>query len=72
MGKTERIIKKIRDAGLKVHMQLLSNDEGVDGFHWQPEELEQIRLEMDQVLSHYDGVTYREIRARRVMSIAVD
>lgn len=27
---------------------------------------------VDQVLSHYDGVTYREIRARRVMSIAVD
>ena len=33
IGKTERIIRKISDAGLKVHMQLLSNDEGVDGFH---------------------------------------
>jgi hypothetical protein len=53
LGKTERIIKKIRDVGLKVHMQLLSNDEGVDGFHWQPEELVQIRDEMDEVLDHY-------------------
>jgi organic radical activating enzyme len=32
IGKTEQIVKKIRDVGLKVHMQLLSNDEGVDGF----------------------------------------
>lgn len=53
LGKTDRIIKKIRNAGLKVHMQLLSNDEGVDGFHWQPEELTQIRSEMDEVLDHY-------------------
>jgi MoaA/NifB/PqqE/SkfB family radical SAM enzyme len=53
LGKTERIIKKIRDVGLKVHMQLLSNDEGVDGFHWQPEELVQIRDEMDDVLDRY-------------------
>ena len=53
LGKTDRIIKKIRNAGLKVHMQLLSNDEGVDGFHWQPEELAQIRSEMDEVLDRY-------------------
>jgi len=53
LGKTERIIKKIRNAGLKVHMQLLSNDEGVDGFHWQSEELAQIRNEMDEVLDRY-------------------
>lgn len=53
LGKTERIIKKIRDVGLKVHMQLLSNDEGVDGFHWRPEELTQIRAEMDEVLDRY-------------------
>ena len=53
LGKTERIIKKIRDVGLKVHMQLLSNDEGVDGFHWRPEELVQIRDEMDAVLDRY-------------------
>jgi len=53
MGKTEKIIKKIQDAGLKVHMQLLSNDEGVDGFFWKPEELKDIRLEMDDMLDKY-------------------
>ena len=53
IGKTERIVKKIRDAGLKVHMQLLSNDEGVDGFSWKPEELKDIRVEMDDMLDKY-------------------
>jgi len=28
------VIRRIADAGLKVHMQLLSNDEDVDGFSW--------------------------------------
>ncbi len=53
IGKIERIIGKIRDAGLKVHMQLLSNDEGVDGFNWQPEQLEVLRAEMDDMLDKY-------------------
>jgi len=53
LGKTEKIVQKIRDAGLKIHMQLLSNDEGVDGFSWTPEELEAIRKEMDDMLDAY-------------------
>jgi organic radical activating enzyme len=53
IGKTGRVIQKIRDVGLKVHMQLLSNDEGVDGFTWQPQELEAIRVEMDAMLDTY-------------------
>ena len=53
LGKIERNIKKIRDVGLKVHMQLLSNDEGVDGFTWQPEQLSDIRVEMDAILDKY-------------------
>ena len=53
IGKTEHIIKKIRDVGLKVHMQLLSNDEGVDGFFWKPEELKDLRSEMDDMLDKY-------------------
>ena len=53
IGKIERIVKKIRDVGLKVHMQLLSNDEGVDGFSWKPEELSAIRFEMDEILDAY-------------------
>ena len=53
IGKTRRIIQKIHDVGLKVHMQLLSNDEGVDGFSWQPRELEAIRVEMDAMLDEF-------------------
>ena len=53
LGKTERIIRKIKDVGLKVHMQLLSNDEKVDGFTWQPEELIAVREEMDELLDRY-------------------
>ena len=53
IGKTERNIKKITDVGLKVHMQLLSNDEGVDGFSWHPDELIDIRAEMDDMLDKY-------------------
>jgi len=53
IGRTEHIIKKIRDIGVKVHMQLLSNDEGVDGFYWRDEELRDLRFELDEMLDHY-------------------
>jgi hypothetical protein len=53
IGRTEQVIRKIRDVGLKVHMQLLSNDESVDGFTWKPEELTAIREEMDAMLAAY-------------------
>jgi MoaA/NifB/PqqE/SkfB family radical SAM enzyme len=53
IGKIDRIVKKIQDAGLKVHMQLLSNDEGVDDFSWTLEELKDIRVEMDDMLDKY-------------------
>lgn len=53
LGKTEKIIQKIKNVGLKVHMQLLSNDEDVNGFSWQPEELVAIRAEMDAMLDAY-------------------
>ena len=53
LGKTEKIIRKIRDVGLKVHMQLLSNDEDVNGFSWRSEELAAIREEMDTMLDAY-------------------
>ncbi|HMK65202.1 MAG TPA: radical SAM protein, partial [Thermodesulfobacteriota bacterium] len=52
-GKLEGVIKKIADAGLKVHLQLLSNDEGVEGFHWQADQLEDLRQEMDTLLDRY-------------------
>ncbi len=53
IGKTEQVIRKIRDVGLKVHMQLLSNDEGVNGFSWSVQELSDIRMEMDTMLDTY-------------------
>ena len=53
IGKIERVVRKIRDIGVKVHMQLLSNDEGVDGFSWQAEELRDVRFEMDDMLERY-------------------
>jgi hypothetical protein len=34
-------------------MQLLSNDEGVNGFSWTPEQLDAIRMEMDAILDAY-------------------
>jgi MoaA/NifB/PqqE/SkfB family radical SAM enzyme len=53
VGRTERIIRRIADVGLKVHMQLLSNDEKVDGFFWTEEELKDVRAEMDDMLDRY-------------------
>jgi len=53
IGKTEKIVKKIRDAGLKVHMQLLSNDENVQGFSWKADELRALHHEMNEMLDAY-------------------
>lgn len=53
IGRTEKIIRKIADAGVKVHMQLLTNDEQVEGFHWTPETLRDVRAEMDAMLDRY-------------------
>ena len=53
VGQTEKIIRKIADVGLKVHVQLLSNDEGVDGFSWNDEPLRDIRIELDEMLDRY-------------------
>ena len=53
IGKIEKVVRKIRDIGVKVHMQLLSNDEGVDGFSWTAQELKDVRYEMDDVLDRY-------------------
>jgi organic radical activating enzyme len=53
IGKIEKVVRKIRDIGVKVHMQLLSNDEGVDGFSWTAQELKDVRFEMDDVLERY-------------------
>ena len=53
VGRTEKVVRKIHDAGLKVHMQLFSNDEDVDGFFWDDVRLADIRAEMDDLLDKY-------------------
>ena len=56
VGHTEKIIRRIADVGLKVHLQLLSNDEGVAGFSWTEQQLRDIRTEMDEMLDRYPQV----------------
>jgi MoaA/NifB/PqqE/SkfB family radical SAM enzyme len=53
IGRIESVIKKIADVGLKVHLQLLTNDEHVEGFSWSEEKLIDIRAEMDDMLEKY-------------------
>ncbi len=53
VGRIEHMIRKIADVGLKVHMQLLSNDEMVDGFSWTEDRLRDVRAEMDDMLDAY-------------------
>ncbi|HOX14618.1 MAG TPA: 4Fe-4S cluster-binding domain-containing protein [Smithellaceae bacterium] len=53
VGRIEPVIRRIADVGLKVHLQLLSNDESVDGFYWRQDELDDLRLEMDAMLDRY-------------------
>ena len=53
LGRIERMVKKIQDVGLKVHLQLLSNDEAVDGFSWNEQQLRDVRAEMDGLIDAY-------------------
>jgi hypothetical protein len=53
VGQVERMVQRIRDVGVKVHFQLLSNDEGVNGFTWEPCMLADVRGEMDQLMDRY-------------------
>ena len=53
VGRVEQTTRRIRDVGLRVHYQLLSNDEGVDGFAWEPGRLAELRAELDGLLERY-------------------
>jgi MoaA/NifB/PqqE/SkfB family radical SAM enzyme len=53
IGKIDTVIRMIADVGLKVHLQLLSNDEGVDGFFWREGELADLRHEMNEALDKH-------------------
>jgi organic radical activating enzyme len=72
LGRIDPIVSKISDVGLKVHMQLLSNDEHVDGFSWSADQLAQARDEMDDLLvKHPDTVIsshyYHQVLTSRTM-----
>ncbi len=49
----EEITIKIKNAGLKIHYQLYSNDEDVSGFDWTDEEKEMVKDKMDEMLDKY-------------------
>ena len=53
VGRIEPVIRKISDAGLKVHLQLLTNDENVAGYSWTEDKLRNVRVEMDDMLDTY-------------------
>jgi MoaA/NifB/PqqE/SkfB family radical SAM enzyme len=53
VGQVGRMVQRIHDMGVKVHFQLLSNDEGVDGFAWHDQMLSDLRHEMDDLLDRY-------------------
>jgi hypothetical protein len=55
LGRIETMVRKIEDVGLKVHFQLLSNDEGVDGYSWTQKQLRTVRDEMDDLMDKYPG-----------------
>jgi hypothetical protein len=56
LGRVEEMTKRIGDLGLKVHFQLLSNDENADGYNWEPSQLEAVRQEMDDLLDKYPNI----------------
>lgn len=49
----EEVTQKIADAGLKIHYQLYSNDEGVAGFDFTKDEKKQIHEQLDDMLDKY-------------------
>jgi hypothetical protein len=53
VGRIDHVIRKVADVGLKVHLQLLTNDEHVDGFFWTEDKLSDVRAEMDDMLDRY-------------------
>ncbi|MDJ0765096.1 MAG: radical SAM protein [Myxococcota bacterium] len=49
----EPVTEKIQDAGLRVHYQLFSNDQGVSGCDWTEDAYQQVRDILDQMLEKY-------------------
>jgi hypothetical protein len=52
----ETVTKKIGDAGLRVHYQLFSNDQNVEGMDWTPALYAKVRDKMDEMLDTYPRI----------------
>ena len=68
----EPVTAKIGNAGLRVHYQLFSNDQGVDGFDWTEDEFKRARDVMDDMLEKYPRVVvsskyYHQVLTTRTM-----
>jgi hypothetical protein len=56
IGAVETVTNKIGDAGLRVHYQLFSNDQGVEGMDWTPALYAEVRDKMDEMLEKYPHI----------------
>jgi MoaA/NifB/PqqE/SkfB family radical SAM enzyme len=75
-GKINSIVNKINKVGLKVHFELLSNDENIEELRWTEDKLQKLRVEMDEALDNFTGcvistkyyhkiITSREMMGRK-------
>ena len=53
IDRMESVTGKIEDAGLRVHYQLFSNDEGVEGMDWTRDKYKEVCDSMDAMLDKY-------------------
>ena len=56
IGQMETVTKKIEEAGLRVHYQLFSNDQGEEGMDWTEDLYKEVRDNMDAMLEKYPHV----------------
>ena len=72
IGAVETVTKKIGDAGLRVHYQLFSNDQNVEGMDWTPAKYAEVRDKMDEMLERYPHIVvssryYHEVLTTQTM-----
>ncbi len=67
LSAVEKMTKRIGDAGLRVHYQLLSNDENVPGFTFDLEEKRRVRDLLDDLLERYPQVVISSHYYHRVL-----
>jgi MoaA/NifB/PqqE/SkfB family radical SAM enzyme len=64
----ETVTRKIGDAGLRVHYQLFSNDQGVEGMDWTEDSYKEVRDRMDEMLETYPQVVVSSRYYHRVLT----